>query len=75
MIPWDLLFLAVNEAEKGNCGGGALAVYSNKEFLFVPAAWGSQNFCDGEQDFCRSLGLKSFASVTSILPHESNDSS
>jgi hypothetical protein len=67
MIPWDLPLIAVNRAEKGNCGSDALAVCSNKMFLFGPAALGGQNFCDREQDFCHSLGPKSFASVTSIL--------
>ena len=51
VIPRDLRFLAVNEAEKGNCESNPRAVYSNKMFLFGPAAWGVQKICGREHDF------------------------
>jgi hypothetical protein len=80
MIPWDLHLFAVNRAEKGNAEGTIRGVYSNKTFLFGPAAWGGQKICDREQDFCaaraagfvtRSMPGDSFASVRSILSRES----
>jgi hypothetical protein len=54
MIPWDLHLFGLNRAEKADIEARACELYSNKMFLFGPAAWGGQNFCDREQGFLRS---------------------
>jgi len=49
MIPWDLHLLPVDRAEEGDTEATTRGVYSNKVFLFGPAAWGGQTFCSREQ--------------------------
>jgi hypothetical protein len=78
MIPWDLHLLAVDRAEEGDTEATTRGVYSNKVFLFGPAAWDGLFFAAVQQRFSDLAGnalrttMQAFASVTSILPRWSS---